>query len=574
MKRIICAVILMALLYVPSGIASEWIKFSFPKDTVLLRKGLNQQIPVSIRRVDSSFKASVYMMQTRAEFYSNSTWKNHTDTIAGGMVVTLKKPPVILFSSIGVMNYPYLKQQSMTLVSNECDTGFFRHCIAIKNGSRMYEDTLYVRCVPHEQWKSLFLPTPHKPIVDLYVTNEVSVHDYIKGINTYYIPGTNNSQLILFNTGGITYVDQKKKLWLVGSSIISHDGKYQTEFRSENSEWLKRHSKTWQYAEKSQVKIAEVNNKIYVAAYHGLYTFVQDTLVELTHSDTLFHPNRAISDFAVNPKNNNLCVIETGTTIPHLYEFIHDDILMFDGMQWQKIPLDISPSQDTIIHKITNIRFNKDGILFCLVNKKLAKLDSIGWHYVGAEGDSSLLKKFTHGFQSFEFDRNNNLWLLTHNSLIEYNDNMVKRVFNTSNSPFETTHKFFHIDSSNIFYFPLPGYRANRDYHSYILMFSPDGIPLPQISTAINQDPEIVMGKLNIYPNPTDKEAYISFSNDKNIHTITITNIAGTILFTKTHIEDMERISIPTDTLANGLYTLTIYYDDGNIICKKLCVLH
>lgn len=575
MKRIICAIMLTALLYVPSCFASEWVKFSFPKDTVLLRKGLNEQIPVTIQRKDTSFKASIYILQTRAEFYSNSKWKNHTDTIAG-MVFTVRKPAMILFSSNGVINYPYVKQQKMTLISNECDTGFFRHCITIKNGSKVYEDTLYVRCVPHEQWKSLYIPTSNKPIVDLYVTNESSVRDYIKDINTYFIPGSDSSKLILYNTGGKTYIDQKKKLWLVSGSIISHDGQYQTEFRGENSEWLKRHSKTWQYEEKSQVKIAEVNNRIYVSAYHGLYTFVEDTLVELTHSEPLFHPNRAISDFAANPKNNNLYVVETGYTIPFKGEIIHDDILMFDGVQWQKIPLDISASQDTVIHRITNIRFDKEGILFCLVNKKLAKYDSTGWHFVSAEGDSSLLKKFIHGFESFEFDRNNNLWLITYNSsLVEFNDNMVKRVFNTSNSPFETTHSFFHIDSSNIFYFPLPGYRPNRHEHNYVLMFSPDGTPLPQITTDIKSDDNIFISKpLDLHPNPADKEVYISLPNNKNIHKITITNVSGAIQLTKTHFQNMEEIRVATDTLTNGLYTLTIYYDDGNILCEKLCVLH
>ncbi len=103
------------------------------------------------------------------------------------------------------------------------------------------------------------------------------------------------------------------------------------------------------------------------------------------------------------------------------------------------------------------------------------------------------------------------------------------------------------------------------DAENYELSLTDAPTTTADITEPVNVN-EIISENINIYPNPFNNHIYIDYSD--NISKIVITNILGQNVFLEKCINNA--IKFDTSYLRNGIYLLTIEFDNGTKLTRKI----
>ncbi|MBK9248150.1 MAG: T9SS type A sorting domain-containing protein [Ignavibacteria bacterium] len=180
----------------------------------------------------------------------------------------------------------------------------------------------------------------------------------------------------------------------------------------------------------------------------------------------------------------------------------------------------------------------------------VTRLDSTNTDYKGAMRD-------------FVFDSHGKMWILTSKKILyEFDGENIGRVFYSKDTPLENIDfKFMIIDSSNTIYF---------DNHSGVILFNPDGIPLPSLAVTAVEETETTPNNLGVFPQPA--KDYVTFDlpaeSIENATTIEILSSQGMVVMPIVSLtQQLEtRYTMATNELASGLYFAVIH--SGKSIVK------
>lgn len=92
-------------------------------------------------------------------------------------------------------------------------------------------------------------------------------------------------------------------------------------------------------------------------------------------------------------------------------------------------------------------------------------------------------------------------------------------------------------------------------------------------SVAVNQGPASNDSsiKLNIFPVPVKNNSF-TIKSDKEVSFVKITNIIGQDIFREKYNNPQQLIHVSLDAPQRGMYLVTIIFDDGLRIVKKIMI--
>ena len=82
------------------------------------------------------------------------------------------------------------------------------------------------------------------------------------------------------------------------------------------------------------------------------------------------------------------------------------------------------------------------------------------------------------------------------------------------------------------------------------------------VITGLNEKKEN-LGKVALYPNPTQQYLTVDLAGEWNLHAIQLFDVVGTLLFDQTFENGFQKKFIDLQPYANGTYLLRISYDQG-----------
>lgn len=93
------------------------------------------------------------------------------------------------------------------------------------------------------------------------------------------------------------------------------------------------------------------------------------------------------------------------------------------------------------------------------------------------------------------------------------------------------------------------------------------------VSIAINQKPAYNDSsiRLNIYPVPVKNNSF-TIKSDREVSFVKVTNIIGQDIFREKYNNPQQLIRVSLDTPQRGMYLVTIIFDDGLRIVKKIMI--
>src|SRR5690554_7685230 len=82
---------------------------------------------------------------------------------------------------------------------------------------------------------------------------------------------------------------------------------------------------------------------------------------------------------------------------------------------------------------------------------------------------------------------------------------------------------------------------------------------------------ELTEIRFNIYPNPANHVVNIDFAETLNLGKVMVTDLSGRTLIQQS-IVGQSSLNVDVSALANGVYTISIINESGNLTTKKLIV--
>src|SRR5512133_1052782 len=91
------------------------------------------------------------------------------------------------------------------------------------------------------------------------------------------------------------------------------------------------------------------------------------------------------------------------------------------------------------------------------------------------------------------------------------------------------------------------------------------------VSVAMNPRPVYSEARLSIYPVPVKNNTF-TIRTDREISSVKVTNIIGQDIFKEKYNNPQQLIRVSLDSPQRGMYLVTIIFDDGLRIVKKIMI--
>lgn len=531
--------------------ASDWFDLQPSRtDTLQLeRDGVVRTVTINLVKRDSSFTSTVFLDYVVEHKKSDNSWE----------ICSNEKNCSNVNTPTTSVNAPYSNPIIITISpKNLADSGFFRVHITAKNGPKSSNTTIYFS-VKNAISRFYQLKGPAYP-AKLIVSYDTSVHNRIPPSGNFkreYLLGQGTSlRKLLYQIGEDHYsfsIDKQKNTWLaIGEELYKYGEMYTTIYNKSNSVYSASYftsSTTHHFAHLT-------DGSTYLGGNKGLFK-IKDGVLEIIKLDT---PD--VKEYWVNSVaelNDTIWVSRLTPTNTFRFFKRYNDINT-------ELPICIDDSNHKFNDENTliNLKHDRNGSLWGILMvwgksydyNRLVRFDGNKWVSYPAL-DSMNLNGMGSPLQ-FTFDSHGKTWIhTTKKNLVEFNGVNIGQYYECKNTILsESSPKFLEIDSLNTLYIGT----IDSSPENGIILFNPDGIPLPSVAPVFTTgvDESTLEPNINMYPQPAKDNVSFKLpkNSSSNTATIVILNSIGTEVtgVNKISLQSDSRYTLSTEHLQSGLY--------------------
>lgn len=566
------ALVFCALLFLTcNAVAGDWVDLApATNDTILLTSnGKDTTVSINFIRRDQTFTESLYMTYLFEYYTAGKGWVPCNDTYGSNSCYKLKTPSL-------AVNQPYKSVGITFNPKSEVDTmGLYRVRITAANGPKSSGCVVYFRVTPYSNTSQFYVLKNLQLADRLIISYDTSIKSPLGGVkgnsNTYerweYLIGKGPTIRKLFyqpeGVGQYSFsIDKQSNFWLANAQNLTKLGKvYSTTFNAENSDY-----RADPFTNYNSHKFLHLNDgTTFVSNNVGTFKIKDGIVSRFPTDDSLLSHTRVFSLCALNdtvwisyfpPRRNSNSFIQ------------NEPVYKYYGNTIEKMPARLADTNELVYSG--SLKHDRKGVLWGGINVydiygkfkryELVKFD--GKNIIPVMRLDSTNTDYKGAMRDFVFDSHGKMWILTSKkTLYEFDGEKIGRVFDSKDTPLENTDfKFMIIDSSNTMYF---------DNKSGVILFNPDGIPLPSIAVTAVEESEAENTTTGVYPQPARDNITFDLPAESrdNPTTIEIYSSQGMAVMPSTTLSDQLRYTMATNELASGLYFAVIHA--GKSIVKK-----
>ncbi len=569
---VVCAFLVMS----SAAFAGDWFDLvPSVSDTVqLYSDSKDTTVYINFNKKEQSFIATLYMSYVFEYYDGKGVWLPCTEYGPANMCRKVKLPPMYV-------NQPYKPAGITFSPRSDVDTnGLYRVRIKAENGPQSTSAIVYFRVTPPSGVSRFYTLKIPGWVDKLMITYDTSIHNRVTnsaGQPAEYLLGKGASLRRLLYQGDGTgpycfSVDKQNNFWLASWNVLTkYEKTYNTTFSPDNSDY-RCDAMTTYYSHKFG-HLAD--GTTFVGNNQGLFKIKDGVLVQFPVNDT----NRAkqYTNDVVEYKDT-VWVQSVPLTSNGTFNPLAHCVSKYFGDTEVKLPICLKDSNYRLSQGVGGLKVDRKGFLwgragiFDIYNQykgyiKLLKFDGTNWITFPALDSTDV--NYKGAPEMFEFDHHGKMWILTNKkNLIEFDGISIGRVFDSETYPElkDIKVRFMLIDSANTLYMKK---------FDKVVLFNPDGIPLPSIAaTAVEEEP-IADAVTGIYPQPARE--YVTFElpseSEFNPTTIEVLNSAGMNAMSPVTIgaQASGRYTLPTSELPSGLYFAVLH--SGKMLMKKPVVV-
>jgi hypothetical protein len=535
------ALVFCALLFLTcNAVAGDWVDLAPARnDTMQMEINTGEQtLSIRFLRKDPTFTSTVFLSYTVESLISTS-WVKTSDNNAAG--VRLSHTSV---------NAPYTDSAVITFSPKSfTDTGLYRIRIKAVNGPSSSQCTVYFRIVPNNQLPKFYEITDLQSPLKLTVTYDTLLNNGIRNSWECNLGTGKTRRKIFYVVGYLGFslsIDKQNTFWSAqGESIVKFGKVYTTVYNEKNSVYKTNPTiSTYNYYFFSHL----TDGTTFVGNHFGLFKIKDGVLTRFPENDS------------VRSKLFTLSMCEYNDTV-----WVSSYSTMDGSIKYPPLLVKYYGNTSVDLPYATKLKIDKNGNLwgFADVSKfGIAKFDGTNWIAF-----SSLEKIDVSLYGSpveYVFDNHGKMWILTNKkNIIEFDGVNVGRIIESKNtllSKLNDSYSDMAIDSLNTIYLPCP---------TSMLLFNPDGIPLPSIAVTAVEESEAEKTNTGVYPQPARDNITFDLPAESrdNPTTIEIFSSHGMAVMQGTTLSDQSRYTMATNELASGLYFAVIHA--GKSIVRK-----
>lgn len=556
---VVCVFLVMS----SAAFAGDWFDLvPSVSDTVqLISDGEEKTVVLTLQRVDQTFNETVYLFYIIEYYNVNKSWV----ACANGRVCTGVRTPTTS------VNTPY-STPAIVHISPKgiSDTGLYRVRVTANNGPKSTNYSIYFRV--NSGLSRFYKLKDLKDVAKMVITYDTSVQNGIHVVEGHnrkqeYVLGQGKSlRKILYQVGykGSLSLDKQNNFWWAYDRNLSKVGKiYTSTYTSTNSDYEP--SSITTYATNQFAHLSD--GTTFAGVITGLFKIKDGLLTRFPSNNTILSHHSVASLVALD----DTLWVSTGKLNNG---YTDGKIIKYYGDTSINLPTCLKDTTRKFAMPLSGLTNDRNGNLWAgastIVNGNrigsIVKFDGVNWITFNAleSLDSNVIGKPGR----FVFDNHGKMWILTNkHNLIEFDGTSIGQVFESKNTILsEVNDKYMVIDSSNTIYL------SNDDG---IILFNPDGIPLPSIAaTAVEEEP-VAEALTGVYPQPARE--YVTFElpseSEFNPTTIELLNSAGMNAMPAVTIgaQASGRYTLPTSELPSGLYFAVLH--SGKMLVKKPVVV-
>ncbi|MFN8359105.1 MAG: T9SS type A sorting domain-containing protein [Candidatus Kapaibacterium sp.] len=513
----------------------------------------DQTLSIHFLRKDPTFTSTVFLSYTVESLISTS-WVKTSDNNAAG--VRLSHTSV---------NAPYTDSPVITFSPKSfTDTGLYRIRIKAENGPSSSQCTVYFRIIPNNQLPKFYEITDLQSPLKLTVTYDTLINN---GINKKWECnlGTGKTRRKIFYVVGYLgfslSIDKQHTFWSAqGESIVKFGKVYTTVYNEKNSVYKTDPSiSTYQYYFFSHL----TDGTTFIGNHYGIFRAKDGVLSYFPENDSIRSHQFTYSMCEYNDTIWVSSKSNTNNAGKSLFS-----VVKYYGNSSVELPsTSLKNTTELFTYPLSKLKHDKKGTLWAIANinsgsDKIIKFDGTNW--ISVHG-LDLIDVPSYGYPvEYTFDTHGKMWILTNKkNIIEFDGVNVGRIIESKNtllSKLNDNLPDIAIDSLNTIYLPCP---------TSMLLFNPDGIPLPSIAVTAVEESEAENVNTGVYPQPARDNITFDLPAESrdNPTTIEIFSSQGMALMQGTTLSDQSRYTMATNELASGLYFAVIHA--GKSIVKK-----
>ncbi len=550
------ALVFCTLLFLTcNAVAGDWFDLAPARnDTVQMEINTGEQtLSIHFLRKDPTFTSTVFLSYTVESLLSTS-WVKTSDKNAAGVQLSHTSVNAPYKDSV-VINF---SPKSFT------DTGLYRIRIKAENGPSSSQCTVYFRIVPNNQLPKFYEITDLQSPLKLTVTYDILLNN---GINKSWECnlGTGKTRRKIFYVVGYATlslsIDKQHTFWSAqGGDIVKYGNIYKTVYNENNSVYKTSPTvSTYNYYFFSHL----TDGTTFIGNHFGIFRAKDGVLSYFPENDSI-RSHRFTHSMC---EYNDTIWVSSSPTTNNSGKLAYT-LVKYYGNNSVEIPTQSLTNKDEIItNPLTKLKNDKNGTLWGIAqinngDNRIVKFDGTNWISLnGLDGINGTL----YGYPvEYTFDTHGKMWILTNKkNIIEFDGVNVGRIIESKNTLLSKLNDYLTdiaIDSLNTIYLPCP---------TSMLLFNPDGIPLPSIAVTAVEESETETTKTGVYPQPARDNITFDLPAESrdNPTTIEIFSSQGMAVMPSTTLSDQLRYTMATNELASGLYFAVIHA--GKSIVKK-----